>query len=190
MAKLQVGIIMGSQSDWTTMREAADILDELKVSYEAKIVSAHRTPDRLWDYGKTAAKRGLKVIIAGAGQMRAGIAAMAGDHRVARRRPLGGVEADAGEIGDKPVGSGIAFRLVSRVGGDRRDAEKLQQAVDGGGQIGVDTREDRIETAVGHGGLLMRFGGDPRAIPREIELTILRRHGAAGAASRQAPACG
>ena len=62
-----VGIIMGSQSDWPTMREAAAILDELGVAYETRIVSAHRTPDRLWDYGKTAAERGLKVIIAGAG---------------------------------------------------------------------------------------------------------------------------
>ena len=63
----KVGIIMGSQSDWPTMRDAAAILDELEVPYEAKIVSAHRTPDRLWDYGKTAAGRGLQVIIAGAG---------------------------------------------------------------------------------------------------------------------------
>lgn len=62
-----VGIVMGSQSDWTTMTEAAQILDALGVKYEAKIVSAHRTPDRLWDYGKTAIDRGLKVIIAGAG---------------------------------------------------------------------------------------------------------------------------
>ena len=67
MSDIQVGIIMGSQSDWPTMREAAAILDDLGVTYEAKIVSAHRTPDRLWDYGKTAAERGLKVIIAGAG---------------------------------------------------------------------------------------------------------------------------
>lgn len=58
---------MGSQSDWPTMREAAVILDELGIRYESKIVSAHRTPDRLWEYGKTAAGRGLKVIIAGAG---------------------------------------------------------------------------------------------------------------------------
>ena len=58
---------MGSQSDWATMKEAASILDELGIPYEAKIVSAHRTPDRLWSYGKTAASRGLKVIIAGAG---------------------------------------------------------------------------------------------------------------------------
>ncbi len=62
-----VGIIMGSQSDWATMKEAAAILDQLSVAYETKIVSAHRTPDRLWDYGKTAVARGLKVIIAGAG---------------------------------------------------------------------------------------------------------------------------
>lgn len=67
MTKPLVGIIMGSQSDWPTMREAADLLDELGVVYEKKIVSAHRTPDRLWDYGKTAVDRGLQVIIAGAG---------------------------------------------------------------------------------------------------------------------------
>ena len=67
MADIEIGIIMGSQSDWPTMREAAEMLDALGVSYETKIVSAHRTPDRLWDYGKTAASRGLKVIIAGAG---------------------------------------------------------------------------------------------------------------------------
>ena len=62
-----VAIVMGSQSDWATMKNAADILDELGIAYEKKIVSAHRTPDRLWEYGKTAASRGLKVIIAGAG---------------------------------------------------------------------------------------------------------------------------
>ncbi len=67
MADISVGIIMGSQSDWPTMKKAADILDELGVAYEARIVSAHRTPDRLWEYGKSAAGRGLKVIIAGAG---------------------------------------------------------------------------------------------------------------------------
>jgi 5-(carboxyamino)imidazole ribonucleotide mutase len=64
---VDVGIIMGSQSDWPTMKEAAAILDALGISHEAKIVSAHRTPDRLWDYGKSAVARGLKVIIAGAG---------------------------------------------------------------------------------------------------------------------------
>ncbi len=67
MSDISVGIIMGSQSDWPTMKEAALILDELGVAYETRIVSAHRTPDRLWEYGKTAAERGVKVIIAGAG---------------------------------------------------------------------------------------------------------------------------
>jgi 5-(carboxyamino)imidazole ribonucleotide mutase len=63
----QVGIIMGSQSDWETMRHAAEVLDALGVGYESRIVSAHRTPDRLYDYAKAAAGRGLKVIVAGAG---------------------------------------------------------------------------------------------------------------------------
>ena len=67
MSDIQVGLIMGSQSDWSTMKEAADILSELDITYENKIVSAHRTPDRLWSYGEAADQRGLKVIIAGAG---------------------------------------------------------------------------------------------------------------------------
>lgn len=62
-----VGIIMGSQSDWETMRHAAETLDRLDIPYERRIVSAHRTPDRLVDYAKSARDRGLKVIIAGAG---------------------------------------------------------------------------------------------------------------------------
>lgn len=62
-----VGIIMGSQSDWPTMKEAAVLLEALEVPFERRIVSAHRTPDRLWDYGQTAVSRGLQVIIAGAG---------------------------------------------------------------------------------------------------------------------------
>ena len=62
-----VGIIMGSQSDWPTMKLAAEVLDELGVAHETKIVSAHRTPDRLYAYAKSAKDRGLKVIIAGAG---------------------------------------------------------------------------------------------------------------------------
>lgn len=67
MSQVMVGIVMGSQSDWSTMREAAAMLDSLDVAHEARIVSAHRTPDRLWEYGRSAAGRGLKVIIAGAG---------------------------------------------------------------------------------------------------------------------------
>ena len=63
----KVGIIMGSQSDWPTMRLAAEILKALDVSYEARIVSAHRTPERLYEYARNAKSRGLHVIIAGAG---------------------------------------------------------------------------------------------------------------------------
>ena len=65
--QVDVGVIMGSQSDWPTMKHAAEILEQLEISHACKIVSAHRTPDRLVEYAKTARARGLKVIIAGAG---------------------------------------------------------------------------------------------------------------------------
>ncbi|MFB5676485.1 5-(carboxyamino)imidazole ribonucleotide mutase [Paenibacillus terreus] len=64
---IQVGVIMGSKSDWETMQHACDILDELQISYEKKVVSAHRTPDLMFEYAEQAAERGIKVIIAGAG---------------------------------------------------------------------------------------------------------------------------
>ncbi|GAB4359911.1 MAG: 5-(carboxyamino)imidazole ribonucleotide mutase [Oricola sp.] len=63
----QVAIIMGSQSDWPTMRHAAEVLDELGVAYDARIVSAHRTPDRMYEFARSAKAEGFKVIIAGAG---------------------------------------------------------------------------------------------------------------------------
>ena len=66
-ARPSIGIIMGSQSDWPTLKAAADMLDALGVGYETRIVSAHRTPDRMADYAKGAGARGLKAIIAGAG---------------------------------------------------------------------------------------------------------------------------
>ncbi|MEO5774403.1 MAG: 5-(carboxyamino)imidazole ribonucleotide mutase [Sphingomicrobium sp.] len=67
MSEPLVGIIMGSRSDWKTMRHAADTLSNLGVPHETKVVSAHRTPERLYEYARSARKRGLKVIIAGAG---------------------------------------------------------------------------------------------------------------------------
>ncbi len=67
MASPRVGIIMGSTSDWETMRHAAETLDALGIEHETKIVSAHRTPQRLYDYAHSAKERGLKLIIAGAG---------------------------------------------------------------------------------------------------------------------------
>lgn len=82
-----VGIIMGSQSDWPTMKEAANVLDELGVAYEARIISAHRTPDRMFDYAEQAADRGLRVIIAGAG----GAAHLPGMTAAKTRLPVLGV---------------------------------------------------------------------------------------------------
>jgi len=67
MTQPLVGIIMGSTSDWDTMRHCADILTDLGIAHETRVVSAHRTPDRLVEYAKTAATRGLKIVIAGAG---------------------------------------------------------------------------------------------------------------------------
>jgi 5-(carboxyamino)imidazole ribonucleotide mutase len=87
MTKAKVGIIMGSQSDWATMKHAADVLDELGVAYEKQIVSAHRTPDKLFDYAETAVERGLAVIIAGAG----GAAHLPGMTAAKTRLPVLGV---------------------------------------------------------------------------------------------------
>ncbi len=66
-ANAQIAIVMGSQSDWPTMRKSAEVLDQLEVAYDARIVSAHRTPERMFDFGKGAEQAGLKLIIAGAG---------------------------------------------------------------------------------------------------------------------------
>ena len=90
-----VGIIMGSQSDWPTLKGAAEILEELGIAHETRIVSAHRTPDRLWDYGKTAVDRGLKVIIAGAG----GAAHLPGMMASKTRLPVIGVPVQTRALG-------------------------------------------------------------------------------------------
>ncbi|HEY4243985.1 MAG TPA: 5-(carboxyamino)imidazole ribonucleotide mutase [Kofleriaceae bacterium] len=83
----QVGIIMGSQSDWATMKHAADVLAQLGVAHETRIVSAHRTPDLLFEYASTAVARGLHVIIAGAG----GAAHLPGMTAAKTRLPVLGV---------------------------------------------------------------------------------------------------
>lgn len=84
---IDVGIIMGSRSDWETMRRARDTLDELGVSHEVRVVSAHRTPDLLFEYAESAVERGLKVIIAGAG----GAAHLPGMTAAKTRLPVLGV---------------------------------------------------------------------------------------------------
>jgi 5-(carboxyamino)imidazole ribonucleotide mutase len=88
---IEVGIIMGSRSDWETMRHAAETLDALGIAHEAKVVSAHRTPERLYDYARGAAGRGLKLIIAGAG----GAAHLPGMAAAMTRLPVLGVPVES-----------------------------------------------------------------------------------------------
>lgn len=90
-----VGIIMGSRSDWETMRHASDTLEELGVSCEVRVVSAHRTPDLLFEYAETAVERGLKVIIAGAG----GAAHLPGMTASKTRLPVLGVPVQSKALG-------------------------------------------------------------------------------------------
>ena len=94
MAAPAIGIIMGSQSDWATMRHAAETLDALGVPHESRIVSAHRTPKRLYDYAATAAARGLKAIIAGAG----GAAHLPGMAAALTRLPVLGVPVESAAL--------------------------------------------------------------------------------------------
>ncbi len=89
-----VGIIMGSTSDWETMRSAVGVLERLSVSYEAKVVSAHRTPERMYEYARTAQVRGIKVIIAGAG----GAAHLPGMVAALTRLPVLGVPVESAAL--------------------------------------------------------------------------------------------
>ena len=116
-----VGIIMGSQSDWATMREAAQVLDELGIAHETRIVSAHRTPDRLWDYGRAAVGRGLQVIIAGAGGAAHLPGMMASKTRIpvigvpVQTRALGGVDS-LYSIVQMPKGFPVATMAIGAAG--------------------------------------------------------------------------
>jgi 5-(carboxyamino)imidazole ribonucleotide mutase len=89
-----VGIIMGSRSDWETMRHAAETLEALQIPHERRIVSAHRTPERLYEYARSAAPRGLKVIIAGAG----GAAHLPGMTASMTRLPVLGVPVESNAL--------------------------------------------------------------------------------------------
>lgn len=117
----EVGIIMGSRSDWETMRHAAEMLDALEVAYETKVVSAHRTPDRLYDYAKGAAGRGLKLIIAGAG----GAAHLPGMAASMTRLPVLGVPVESKALSgldsllsivQMPAGVPVATLAIGRAG--------------------------------------------------------------------------
>ncbi len=114
----KIGIIMGSLSDWPTMKRTAEVLDELEVAYEAKVISAHRTPDRLYQYAKSAKERGLKVIIAGAG----GAAHLPGMTASMTMLPVLGVpvvEQSALRSGQPAVDRADARRRAGRHAGDR-----------------------------------------------------------------------
>jgi 5-(carboxyamino)imidazole ribonucleotide mutase len=117
----EVGIIMGSRSDWETMRHAAQILDSLEIAFETKVVSAHRTPDRLYDYAKGAAARGLKVVIAGAG----GAAHLPGMAASMTRLPVLGVPVESKALSgldsllsivQMPAGVPVATLAIGKAG--------------------------------------------------------------------------
>src|SRR5688572_9499005 len=116
-----VGIIMGSRSDWETMRHAAEMLDALGVAYETRIVSAHRTPERLYDYATGAAARGLKAIIAGAG----GAAHLPGMTASMTRLPVLGVPVESSalsgldsllSIAQMPAGVPVGTLAIGKAG--------------------------------------------------------------------------
>ena len=118
---IDVGIIMGSRSDWETMRHASETLDELGVSYEVKVVSAHRTPDLLFEYADSAVERGLKVIIAGAG----GAAHLPGMTASKTRVPVLGVPVQSKalsgmdsllSIAQMPAGIPVGSMAIGRAG--------------------------------------------------------------------------
>jgi len=119
--KIDVGIIMGSRSDWETMRHTTETLDELGVSYEVKVVSAHRTPDLLFEYVGSAVERGLKVIIAGAG----GAAHLPGMAASKTRLPVLGVPVQSKalngmdsllSIAQMPAGIPVGCMAIGRAG--------------------------------------------------------------------------
>ncbi|HYI41782.1 MAG TPA: 5-(carboxyamino)imidazole ribonucleotide mutase [Allosphingosinicella sp.] len=117
----EVGIIMGSRSDWETMRHSAEMLDALEIAYETKVVSAHRTPDRLFDYASNAAGRGLKIIVAGAG----GAAHLPGMAASMTRLPVLGVPVESKALGgldsllsivQMPAGVPVATLAIGKAG--------------------------------------------------------------------------
>jgi 5-(carboxyamino)imidazole ribonucleotide mutase len=142
----EVGIIMGSRSDWATMRLASEILDELEILHEVKVVSAHRTPDRLYDYARSAADRGLKVIIAGAG----GAAHLPGMAAAMTRLPVLGVPVKSKALNgldsllsivQMPAGIPVATLAIGEAGA--KNAALLAAAIIA---IGDDDLADRLET--------------------------------------------
>jgi 5-(carboxyamino)imidazole ribonucleotide mutase len=137
---LRVGLIMGSQSDWATLRHGAAVLDRLGIGHERRIVSAHRTPDRLYEYARSAQERGLEVIIAGAG----GAAHLPGMVAALTPLPVLGVPVESRALGgldsllsivQMPAGVPVGTLAIGRAGAV--NAALLAAAIVGLGDAGV-----------------------------------------------------
>ena len=124
--KVRVGIIMGSSSDWETMQGAADTLDSLHIAHEVRVISAHRTPDLLFEYAESARERGLKAIIAGAG----GAAHLPGMTAAKTSVPVLGVPVQTKALGgidsllsiaQMPAGIPVGTLAIGRPGSDSND---------------------------------------------------------------------
>jgi 5-(carboxyamino)imidazole ribonucleotide mutase len=154
-----VGVIMGSTSDWETMKKACDVLDELNVPYEKKVVSAHRTPDLMFEYAEQAASRGLKVIIAGAG----GAAHLPGMVAAKTVLPVIGVPVKSQALNgldsllsivQMPGGIPVAAVAIGQAGATNAGllAAQILGLFDPGIQARVAARRDRITQEVLEGG--------------------------------------
>lgn len=150
-----VGVIMGSQSDWETMKHACDVLDELKVPYEKKVVSAHRTPDLMFEYAETAIERGLKVIIAGAG----GAAHLPGMVAAKTVLPVIGVPVKSSNLNgldsllsivQMPGGIPVATVAIGKAGATNAGllAAQILGAFDAGLQAAIRDRRERLAQSV------------------------------------------
>lgn len=150
MAEPLIGIVMGSQSDWDTMRAAADVLDALGIAHEVRIVSAHRTPDRMFAYAETAAGRGLKAIIAGAG----GAAHLPGMIAAKTRVPVLGVPVQSAALSgldsllsivQMPKGVPVGTLAIGKAGA--ANAALLAAAILAGWDAGLAARLDAWRAA-------------------------------------------
>jgi len=154
-----VGVIMGSRSDWETMKHACAVLDELEVPYEKKVVSAHRTPDLMFEYAASAAGRGLKVIIAGAG----GAAHLPGMVAAKTELPVIGVPVQSAalhgldsllSIVQMPAGVPVATVAIGKAGAANAGmlAAQMLGAFDAALQARIAARRARIRDEVIAGG--------------------------------------